>query len=141
MQWSVTIPGQPVSWDAAYRTGRMPVKRGGRLVLNEDLTPRYINRPVLTDDARVWKETVFTLARLAKPSGWKPEGQIRVLFDLRLAEDMDDDNACKLARDALAEAIGHDDRHFLACTRSKTVGRSLYAACVIITVDTDPHHW
>lgn len=140
-QWSVTIPGQPVSWDKAYKTGRVALRKAGQAVLNEDFTQRYVSRPVLTPEARTWKETVLTLCRLAKPSGFRPEGQIRVLFDLRLATDMDDDNACKLARDSLAEAIGHDDRYFLACTRSKESGRTLRDACLIITVDTDPSHW
>lgn len=150
MSWSFTVPGQPVSWDAAYRTGTMPVKRRGVAVLNEDMTPRMIRRPILTDEARAWRDAVVMLARLAKPSRWKPRGhlgraghsdtcqQIRLVVDLRLAADMDDDNALKLLRDGLAEAIDYDDIHFLTYTQSKTFGRSPYEACVIVTVEDLP---
>lgn len=148
MSWSFTVPGQPVSWDAAYRTGKMFVRRQGQQVLNADLTPKVIRRPVLTEDARAWRDAVIVLARMAKPSGWRPRGcsgtrkghdpecqQLRLIVDLRLASDMDDDNALKLLRDGLAEAIDYDDIHFLTYTQSKTFGRTPYNACVIVTVE------
>lgn len=148
MSWSFTVPGQPISWDAAYRTAKMPVKRGGVAVLNEDLSQRFIRRPILTTEARDWRDMVVMLARLAKPRGFHVTGctrtrkghsescqQLRLVFDLRLASDMDDDNALKLLRDGLAEALDYDDIHFLSETRSKTFGRKPFDACVIVTVE------
>lgn len=142
MRWSVTIPGQPVSWDAAYRTGLIPVRRkiaGQRVsVLNDDGSRKMIHRPMLTAEAEQWKMDVYRLCTVAKPSRWRPEGQIRVEVVLRLVHDMDDDNAMKLARDALASAIEHDDINFLMTTKSKSSGYLLRDACVILTIDDDP---
>ena len=140
MRWSVTIPGQPVSWDAAYRTGLRMVVHGGKPVLRPDGTAKLIHRPVLTPEAKQWKRDVQLLAQAARPSNWHPRGQIRVLVELRLVNDMDDDNAMKLARDALHEAIGYDDIHFLMCTVSKKAGVSLRDACIKLTIDDDTTH-
>lgn len=138
MRWHVDLPGQPVSWDQAYVTGKMPVKRRGKPVFNADMTPRTIHRPVLTDAGRVWKQDVEMLVRMAKPSAFKPTGQIRLIVDLYLSHDMDDDNAMKLARDAAAKAIGVDDMRFLACTRIKEVVDDPRKAHVRLTFDDNP---
>jgi hypothetical protein len=115
------VPGQPVSWDAAYVTGKMPVKRRGTPMHNTDGSPRYIHRPVLTREGQQWKNDVQLLVQAAKPSAFHPAGQIRLIVDLYLAHDMDDDNAMKLTRDAAAKAIGVDDMRFLVCTRVKEI--------------------
>jgi len=137
LRWHVEIPGQPVSWDAAYRMGRMPVKRKGMPVLTGAGEQRMIHRPVLTDAGAVWKRDVQLLVQTAKPSKFKPAGQIRVIVDLFLSHDMDDDNAMKLTRDAAAKALGVDDMRFLVCTRTKEVV-SARDARVELTFDDDP---
>lgn len=137
MRWSVTIPGQPVSWDAAYITGRMPVKRRGVSVFNADGSQKTIHRPVMTDAGKTWKDDVQLLVQNAKPSKWKPTGQIRVIVDLYLSHDMDDDNAMKLTRDAAAKALGLDDIQFLVCTRTKEIV-SERDARVELTFDDNP---
>jgi len=138
VSWTVTIPGQPVSWDAAYRTGYVPVRRkvaGQRVpIYGADGRPKVIHRPVLTTEAEQWKSDVYRLCVNAKPSRWVPTGQLRIEAELRLVHDMDDDNALKLARDALASAIGYDDIHFLVTTKSKVAGYQLRDACVILTI-------
>ena len=136
MRWSVTIPGQPVSWDAAYRTGKMPVRRHG-VDVYVDGKPKTIHRPVMTDAGLVWKRDVQLLVQNAKPSKWKPAGQIRVIVDLYLSHDMDDDNAMKLTRDAAAKALDLDDIQFLVCTRTKEIV-SERDARVELTFDDDP---
>lgn len=131
------MPGQPVSWDAAYRSGRMPVRRKGVQVYNPDGTPKMITRPVKTDDAKLWQDAVYQLVITARPSGWRPTGQIRLIVDLILSKDMDDDNAMKLTRDAAAKAIGIDDMQFLSCTRSKTITDDPRLAGVTMTFDDE----
>jgi hypothetical protein len=155
VRWSVTIPGQPVSWDHAYITGRMPVRRKGVQLYREDGSPKMINRPIKTDAAAVWQRDVELVAQAAKPSGWPavpcvhhtgrratacPAPQIRLTVDMILADDMDDDNALKLARDAFARAIDYDDIHFLVCTRSKEVTDDPRLASITITVDDNTGH-
>jgi hypothetical protein len=128
VRWSVTIPGQPVSWDAAYRTHRVQIT--GR-----DGQPRNIHRPGLTPEARLWKRDVQLLAQAAKPSRWEPTPQLTIYWELYLAHDMDDDNAEKLARDSLATAIGVDDMRFLSQTMHKEVVADPRDARVVITVE------
>jgi hypothetical protein len=138
VRWSVTIPGQPVSWDTAYRMGRMPVKRRGVAVLNADGAQKTIHRPVMTDAGAIWKRDVQLLVQSAKPSKFKPTGQIRVIVDLYLSHDMDDDNAMKLTRDAAAKALGLDDIQFLVCTRTKEIVSDHRHARVELTFDDNP---
>lgn len=138
MSWSFTVPGQPVTFDHAYKTGKLALKRGGRPVFNEDMTQRFVHRPILTEEAKTWRDSIQMLARLAKPSRWKPSEQLAVTIDLRLAHDIDADNVLKLILDGLALGIDYNDRHFLPCVRSKTTGRTVAQACVIITVEEIP---
>ena len=135
MSWSFTVPGQPVTTNHAYRTGKMPVKRGGRQVMNADMTPKVIHRPVLTDEGKTWRDAVQTIAQISKPSRWRPSGQLRVIIDLRLADAQDADGSLKLILDGLKRAIDYDDKHFLPCVRSMESGRPLRDACVIVTVE------
>lgn len=137
VRWSVTIPGQPVSWDAAYVIGKMLVKRGGAVVHHPDGRPKVIHRPVMTKEGQQWKDDVQLLVQTAKPSKWKPVGQIRLIVDLYLSSDMDDDNAMKLTRDAAAKAMGIDDMRFLSCTRTKEIVDGHHAR-VELTFDDDP---
>lgn len=115
MRWSVVIPGQPVSWDAAYRIGKMPVRRKDGPVFNADGSRKFIHRPVKVDEAQVYQDTVQLLVQNACPSGWRPKGQVRVYVEMWLGEDIDCDNATKLLFDAAAKAIGCNDRQFIPC--------------------------
>lgn len=137
MRWGVTIPGQPISTNHAYRTGRMNVSRKGTPVLNADGTPKVIHRPVKTPEAQQYHDDVLLLARNAKPSRWEPVGQIRVVIDLFLTRDMDADGCLKVLLDGLADGIGVNDKMFLPTVRSKEAGVPLRDARVVLTIDDD----
>jgi len=64
---------------------------------------------------------VVYLVREARPSGWRPEGQIRLRYELLLKRDIDADNVLKALNDAIAKALGTDDRYFLPCIETKIV--------------------
>jgi hypothetical protein len=135
MTWSVTIPGQPISWDAAYRTMKLPVRRRTGPVLNEDGSQRMIHRPGKTDEAAQYQRDAQLVIQAAAPSGWAPQGQVRMVVDLYLSHDMDDDNALKLVRDAVQKATGVDDIRFLSCTRKKEIVSERDARIVLTFVD------
>jgi hypothetical protein len=120
-KWSVTVPGQPVSWDAAYKTMRRPVVGRKGPVLNADGSQKMIHRPGKTDEAAEYQRGAQLVIQAAAPSGWSPPGQVRMVVDLYLSHDMDDDNAMKLLRDTVQKATGVDDMRFLACTRRKEI--------------------
>lgn len=135
MKWRVTIPGQPVSWDDAYRTMKMPVRRKTGPVLNDDGSQKMIHRPGKTDAAAAYQRDAQLIIQTAAPSGWNPPGQVRMVVDLYLSHDMDDDNAMKLLRDAVQKATGVDDMRFLACTRRKEVVDDPYQARIVLTFE------
>jgi hypothetical protein len=146
MRWGVTVYGHPVSWDSAYRTGLIPVSRkiaGRRVpVLNPDGTPKLIHRPRLTEEADQWKIDVITQVKPAIPSGWHPEGQIRVTIELFLLHDMDCDNATKLIFDgvqraAKARGLKLDDMQFIPCYQPKVFVTSRMDAKTILTFDDE----
>ncbi len=72
------------------------------------------------------------LVRAAKPSHWAPEGQIRVMYDLYLARNLDADNTLKALGDVIERATGINDERYLPCVRTKTSGLPLAKARVEI---------
>lgn len=138
MTWSVTVPGQPVSWDDAYRTGKMPVKRGGVPVLGADGNPRSIHRPIKTDRAAKYQDDVILVTKAARPSSWvTPTGQIYIVIGLFLTNDIDCDNSTKLALDGIAKAIGCNDRQFMPLYYVKETNVPLVQAKVVFVFPDD----
>lgn len=106
-----TVPGQPVSWNAAYRVRRQ--YDGEKMV-------RGLFK---TEDAEAYQDSVRYIARAAKPSSFVPPKRCRIIvaYDFVLSRDIDCDNLMKLMNDALAEAIGVNDKSFMPVVMSKTV--------------------
>jgi Holliday junction resolvase RusA-like endonuclease len=123
MKWDAVIPGQPVSLNDSIRMGTLAVQRKGQPVLRADGSPKVITRPVKTEQAKQYQQDAQLILQAAKPSKFKPTGQLRVVFDIELAHDMDSDNIVKPLCDALKRAIAYDDVHFLPCVRSKIAGQ------------------
>jgi Holliday junction resolvase RusA-like endonuclease len=64
------------------------------------------------------------MTKTSRPRGWepKPGQQLRIYLDFQLQRDADCDNLMKALLDAIAMALNVNDRVFLPCTRSKTIG-------------------
>lgn len=104
------MPGQPPSWNHMYRWGTKKVDG------------REIRVQVKTDEASLYQAQLTMLCRAAKPSGFRPEGEIVVVYDMDLARDLDCDNVLKAVNDALAVALEVNDKRFLPAVRRKRVG-------------------
>lgn len=65
---------------------------------------------------------VMLQVRSAKPSKWIPGSRVRIWYDFHLDADIDCDNALKALNDAIAAAIGCDDKAFMPCVRTKVTG-------------------
>ncbi len=65
---------------------------------------------------------VSPAARRAKPPNWKPQGQVRVMYWIRLGRGMDADNALKLLNDGIAHGLEVNDKLFLPCVQELTTG-------------------
>jgi Holliday junction resolvase RusA-like endonuclease len=104
--WSFTVPGPIPSTNHSYR----PVMIGGK--------PRIIKAAGVEH----WQSGVALIVRSAKPKGWLPADQVRVIYDFKLNRRADCDNAMKALNDAIAAALGVNDDIFLPCARSKAMG-------------------
>lgn len=139
MRWDAVIEGQPPSLNHSYANRTIPLRKKG-VVQYDELSGEQKQRRirVLTDEAEAYRNGAQMIFQSRKPSGWRPTGQIRVMFDLMLEREIDDDNALKLLYDALKRATGYDDKNYLHCVRSKETGHA--HPYVIVTVDDDPRH-
>jgi Holliday junction resolvase RusA-like endonuclease len=126
-----TIPAAPPSWNHAYRIARV----------NRHLTL------VKTPQAKAYQEMVELIVKTARPSRWECPKEVFVVYRLALKRSMDSDNTLKLLNDAIARALGVDDRRFLPVVLERKIGVaspstevSLYDAAtwnVRITTRTD----
>lgn len=109
--WTFTVPGQPPSVNHGYRIVKQFRKNG-------TIPFRTI---ALTPEAVAYKEYAMLIVRAAKPSGWIPEGQIRLSYRIYLASRQDADNSLKFLNDAIAAALNVNDDRFLPCVMSKEI--------------------
>jgi len=91
MSWTVILPGQPPSGNHMYER-------------NAGNQGQHKKAGVET-----YQAGVTTLVRAARPSGWKPDGQIIVLYRFHLSRDVDCTNAIKVIEDAIAMALRPED--------------------------------
>ena len=99
--WRFTIPGRAPSVNHLYVPG---AKFGSRR-----------KAPGVEE----WQTGVSRIVKAARPSGWVATGQVRVVLDLYVCRDIDADNVFKALLDAIAPALGINDRDVLPCVRSK----------------------
>ena len=125
-KWSFEIPGQPPSVNNMYV---------------QTILRRGVNAPPIRSmkkDERVaaYQVAATFIARSSRPRGWKPTGeQIRLTYDFSLQRDADADNLLKALNDAIAYALGVNDKVFLPCVRSKVVDGKNKEPCVVVEVD------
>lgn len=123
MSWRFVLHGQPPSVNHLYENA-WKVDRGGR---------EYKGRR-LTDVAVKYRDDAILVIRSARPSRWAPEGQVRILWDIFLAHDIDCDNAMKVVHDAIQKATEINDSRYLPCVMSKTNGLPLRQARIEIVI-------
>jgi len=111
----VEIPGQPPSWNHMYTIGR-------------------VRSIVKVASAEGYQTGVAYLTKLARPPGWDPKGMIRVCYWFDVHRDIDCDNMMKAINDAVAKALGVDDKRFLPCVLWKRTGVPTADAKVILTI-------
>ena len=110
MSWRFTIPGQPLSWNHAY-------KRVTYRQRQTDGSVRLMNRMAKVDAVDPYQEAIILIAKAARPIGWthSKNQPVRILYSFYTNPVIDTDNMKKLINDALAKAIGINDRWFLTC--------------------------
>lgn len=120
--FTFTVPGQPMSWNRSYRNRMMVVRdRLGVPVISKHGKPVQRATQYKTEEAKAWQDGVKLICRAAKPSDFNPT-QIIVAYDFVLARDIDCDNVLKMANDAIAQAIGLNDKFFYPVVLSKISG-------------------
>jgi Holliday junction resolvase RusA-like endonuclease len=120
--FTFTVPGHPMSWNRSYRQRVYHVKdRFGQAIQDDRGRLKTRSGMFKTKEAEVYQDTVRWLAKTAKPSDFSAT-QIIIAYDFMLARDIDCDNVMKMINDAVAEAIGLNDKHFFPAVLSKTTG-------------------
>ena len=97
------MPGQPPSWNASYQYR----KQGG-----------YSKK----GDAERYQVALTMLTRAAKPSDFKPVGDIIVAYRFYMKRQVDVDNCMKMINDAVAIALEVDDKRFLPVALYREAG-------------------
>lgn len=92
MRWSVKIPGQPWSGNTMYE------RNAGNAGQHK--------RP----GVEAYQVEVTYRVREARPSGWRPDGQIVVEYYFELGRDIDCTNAIKVIEDGVATALRPEDK-------------------------------
>ena len=121
MTWSFTLEGQPPSWNHSYHDVIIRPRNG---------VP--FRTKAKTSEALQYQNDVGWIVRTARPSGWVPTPQVRLIYDFAFGRPMDADNAMKMLNDAVAHALGIDDKTFLPCARSLTTGNAKPSVTVTI---------
>jgi Holliday junction resolvase RusA-like endonuclease len=132
--FAFTMPGQPPSWNHMYRW------------TTRNVNGRQVRIQVKTEAAATYQTQLAWIARSACPSDFRPEGQVIVTYNMFLDRDLDADNVMKAVNDALATAIGINDKRFLPVTLIKEHGHKnpeVYIACydaeeVYVAVKANP---
>ena len=138
-RFTVDLPGQPPSWNRTYRIVRLPAKdKHGQPVLGADGTQKKYSTMKKTEAVADYQTMAGYLINTAKPSAFKPEGLIYVLYELFLGRDVDCDNVMKAIDDTLARCLEVNDNRFLPVAMSKETG--VKDPHVKLTV-LDHKHW
>jgi len=118
VSWTFTVEGQPPSMNHLYTVVRN----------------RSTGRPYLTKAPGVetYQLVATSRCRAARPAGWQPAPQIRVAYWFHVKRDIDCDNALKALNDAIAIALGVNDKAFLPCVKEKTTGAKEPRTVVVI---------
>ena len=120
--FTFTVPGQPMSWNRSYKSRTVIVRdRLGAAMHTARGNPVTRGGLYKTQEAKDWQEGVRLIARVHKPSDWAAK-EVIVAYDFILARDIDCDNVKKMANDAIAQALGLNDRYFYTADLSKIVG-------------------
>lgn len=128
MSWTVTLPGQPISGNHAYRLGK-GYRRGGISY------PKIIKTP----ETEAYQRGVVLLVRTARPTGWSPgDGRLRIRWKFYLTRIADSDNLVKVLSDALALALDVNDRRFNHCVEDVILVGHPREARVEVSISTDP---
>ena len=103
-----TVPGQPPSWNAAYRI----VKKGAHAGIAK------------TAACEQYQWLASTIARRSLPRDfpWEKPQQLRVRYWFQLHHWVDGTNLLKILEDGIAHGLGIDDRYYLACIEELSTG-------------------
>lgn len=97
---------------------------GWKKVQGRDGQPKQVVAAFKTDAAGTYQGDVRLIMRAARPSAFRPEGQIIVAYQFRLKRDTDCDNVMKAMNDAIAKELGVNDSRFLPVALEKTTGHA-----------------
>lgn len=130
MKWRVVVYGQPPTTNKMYSAKMRSIWRDG-VRFN---VPQMVKNPKVEK----YQNDAILQIQSARPSGWRPDGFIRLRFWLYLSTNIDADNTLKALTDAIQTAIKVNDSWFLPCVESKEWGLHPRDARVEIELEDIP---
>lgn len=121
--FSFVIPGQPPSTNHLY------VRVRGRW-----------DKMTKAPGVEAYQNDVVLIVRTARPSSFRPLGQIRLRYRFFLRTRIDADNALKALNDAIALALDVNDDRFLPCVEEKQVWKQERDPRVEVTIEDLASH-
>lgn len=123
--FTFTVPGQPVTWNHMYKEINVPVfDRFGSPIHDSYGRQKMRRGKAKTSEANVFQSGVTLICKAARPSSFKPKHMVIVAYRYYLVKDMDCDNMMKASNDAIARALGLDDKRFLTLPFGKDIVHS-----------------
>lgn len=116
------VPGQPPSWNAAYRI--VTFKKGGRSGLAKTPVCEHYQ----------WIASAIAKRSLPRDFPWVKPQQLRVRYWFRLDHWVDGTNLIKVLEDGVAHGLGIDDRYYLTCIEELSTGHKDPHAIVEVSI-------
>lgn len=139
--WLIRIPGQPPSVNHLYKVATKTAKdKYGNTVTWNDGKPKTYRSMVKNDGVQTYQDAVTWYTKAARPDKWEPSERIRLRYWFHLKRDIDCDNALKAMNDAIAHALGINDKAFLPAVEAKWTGEKEPFVIVEITNEAHPDH-
>lgn len=108
-----------------YKEISVPVKDRFGLPVHDSYGRQKFRRgKAKTSEVNVYQSDVTRICKAARPPSFMPKHMIIVAYRYYLINDMDCDNMMKTSNDAIATALGFDDKRFLTLAYGKDIVHS-----------------
>ena len=124
-KFRIKVPGQPPSVNHLYKEAtRTATGKNGETLYWPDGRIKTYRSKVKNDGVQTYQDSVTWYTKVAIPKDWKAGERVRLRYWFHLKRDIDCDNALKAMNDAIAHALGVNDKVFLPSVEAKWTGES-----------------
>lgn len=133
--WTIRVPGQPPSVNHLYRITAL-----AKPSISVDGSKKIYRTLVKNTNVQTYQDSVTWYTKAARPPQWRADERVRLRYWFHLKRDIDCDNALKALNDAIAHALGIDDKAFLPAVEAKWTGEKDPFVIVEVSNESSPAH-